>query len=170
MRQSRWVRSSMAAVLLTGALSVIGAAAPASADEAYTCDNFPQGQAVQLGPARLGTEYSGYVGRPGWGTPGPYHYTSYPNEAPPTGLTLDDTGLLHGTPLVLGTYSWHIQVVDAGVPCTGNIVATITISNPPEADLVTQVADLLLRALQPGCLESVVRVLTGGGPPGSACL
>lgn len=68
-----------------------------------------------------------FATQPGTGAPGTITWSAAPNTLP-QGLTLDPTGLLHGSPAFAGSYSFTIQASDGVLPAQIN--ATLKVYGP----------------------------------------
>jgi hypothetical protein len=165
MRTRNLIKGGRLAAAATVALPVVAGAivlAPATA-HAAGCDGFRL--AADLPAGTINEPYHGRVGAEA-GT-APYQAAISHGSLPPE-LTMDSSGVVSGTPLEPGTFSFQATVTDSSAPaCADTETLTLKIGTQLDAAIQT-VEDLVAVVTQPDlvpCLLSSLNTLLGNGPP-----
>jgi hypothetical protein len=108
-----------------------------------------------LSVGAIGVPYNEILTASGGTAPYTFILSSGP---PPTGLTLSSSGVISGTPLVLGTFTFCVTVTDSNTPaCTVTQCYTITVAAPAGGPALSAWGIVVLAILLLGAALIVIR-------------
>jgi hypothetical protein len=154
-----------------GAIAAMGGLAVPASAQTTDCSSSALTVIDRLPAGYINEAYS--AGIPVAGGTYPYTFALAPGSSLPTGLTMNSSGQISGTPLVPGDSSFTVQATDSSSPplCSSG-VEHIHIGTRADAtvnQLVGTVQGLpgYLQRVTPACVLGTLGTLLGQGPTGS---